>query len=159
MSRRKNKGSSKLKELLPDTKYNNLLLAKFINNIMKSGKKNTAEQAIYKALDIIKQKTNENPMEIFEKAFDNIKPAVEVRSRRVGGATYQVPVEIRPERKQALCFRWLKDYSRARKEKSFPAKLAGEILDAYNNTGSCIKKKTDVFKMAEANKAFAHYKW
>ena len=159
MSRRKRKGAGKLKSILPDTRYNSLVISKFINNIMDSGKKNTAEVAFYKAMDIIKEKTNENPADIFEKAIDNIKPTVEVRSRRVGGATYQVPVEIRPERKQALCFRWLKDFSRARKEKSFPAKLAGEILDAYNNTGSCIKKKTDVFKMAEANKAFAHYKW
>ena len=159
MSRRKRKGANKLKSILPDTRFNSLVISKFINNIMASGKKNTAEVAFYKAMDIIKEKTNENPAEIFEKAVDNIKPTVEVRSRRVGGATYQVPVEIRPERKQALCFRWLKDFARARKEKSFPAKLAGEILDAYNNTGSCIKKKTDVFKMAEANKAFAHYKW
>jgi len=160
MSRRKRKiSANRFRRILPDTVYNNILLSKFINALMKSGKKSTAKNVVYKALEIIKEKTNENPIEVFEKAFDNIRPTVEVRSRRVGGATYQVPVEIRPERKQALVFRWLREYSRARKEKSMPAKLAGELIDAYNNTGACIKKKTDVFKMAEANKAFAHYKW
>ncbi|HPP87529.1 MAG TPA: 30S ribosomal protein S7 [bacterium] len=160
MSRRASKKEKQnQKKLIGDSKYNSLLIAKFINNMMKQGKKSTAEKVVYKAFDIIREKTNENPVEIFEKAFDNIRPTVEVRSRRVGGATYQVPVEIRPERKQALVFRWLREYALARKEKSAAAKLAGEILDAYNNTGACIKKKNDVFKMAEANKAFAHYKW
>ncbi|MBP7653457.1 30S ribosomal protein S7 [Candidatus Dependentiae bacterium] len=160
MSRRKQKGiATKVKRVLPDSKYNSLLITKFINHLQKQGKRSTAENVLYKALDIIKEKTSENALEIFEKACDNIRPTVEVRSRRVGGATYQVPADIRPERKQALVFRWLREYSMARKEKSMPAKLAGEIIDAYNNTGSCIKKKTDVFKMAEANKAFAHYKW
>jgi small subunit ribosomal protein S7 len=159
MSRRKRVNRIKVKTLLPDSKYNSLALAKFIRYMMKDGKKSTAEKVVYSALDIIKEKTNEEPLEIFEKACDNIRPTVEVRSRRVGGATYQVPVEIRPERKQALTFRWLKQYSLERKEKKAGEKLAGELIDAYNNTGACIKKKTDVFKMAQANKAFAHYKW
>lgn len=158
-ARKIKKSIGRIKKIMPDNRYNSLMISKFVNHLLIQGKKSVAERVIYDALDIIKEKTNENPLEVFEKACDNIRPSVEVRSRRVGGATYQVPAEIRPERKQALVFRWLKDYSSQRKEKSAAAKLAGELLDAYNNTGACIKKKIDVFKMAEANKAFAHYKW
>jgi small subunit ribosomal protein S7 len=158
MSRRKRK-VNKSRKILSDAKYDSLVLSKFINHIMLDGKKAKAEKIVYNAFQILQQKTNEEPLEVFEKAVDNIRPTVEVRSRRVGGATYQVPVEIRPERKQTLVFRWLTDFSRKRKEKSMSEKLAAEILDAYNNTGACIKKKTEMFKMAESNKAFAHFKW
>jgi len=147
------------REILPDPKYGSVLLSKFINVIMKGGKKSTAEKICYGAFDIIKEKTGEDPLKVFKQAVDNVKPVLEVRPRRVGGATYQVPVEVRPQRKVALAFRWIITYTRQRGEKTMKERLAAELLDAYNNTGSSIKKKEDTHKMAEANKAFAHYRW
>lgn len=143
----------------PDPKYNDILVAKFINSIMLRGKKSTAREIVYTAFDIIEEKTKKPGLEIFKKAISNVAPVIEVRSRRVGGATYQVPTEVRPERRTALAMRWIKTYSRARGEKSMAAKLAGELLAASNNEGSSVKKKEDTHKMAEANKAFAHFKW
>lgn len=143
----------------PDLKYNSLLVQKLINRMMLDGKKSTATGVVYGAMAFLAQKTGEAEMVSFDKAIGNIKPPVEVRSRRVGGATYQVPTEVRPERQMSLSLRWLVTLSRERKEHSMIEKLGKELLDAYNNTGSCIKKKLDTIKMAEANKAFAHYKW
>ncbi len=147
------------KSIQPDPKFNSRLVAKFINGIMECGKKSTAERIMYGALDVIAQKTNEDPIRVFEKAMDNVKPMVEVKSRRVGGSTYQVPVEIRPERRAALSIRWLISYARSRGEKSMHAKLAAELMDAAANRGSAVKKREDTHRMAEANKAFAHYRW
>ncbi|MCX8030436.1 MAG: 30S ribosomal protein S7 [Thermodesulfovibrionales bacterium] len=147
------------REILPDPKYNSKLVSRFINVILKDGKRSTAEKICYKAFDILKEKTGQDPIKVFKTAVENAKPLLEVKPRRVGGATYQVPVEVRPHRKIALTFRWLVDYARARKEKTMHERLAAEILDAYNNTGSTIKKKEDTHKMAEANRAFAHYRW
>jgi small subunit ribosomal protein S7 len=147
------------REVLPDPKYGSRLLSKFISALMSDGKKSTAEHICYDALDIIKEKTNTEPLKAFKTAIDNVKPVVEVKPRRVGGATYQVPVEIRPIRRTALAFRWLISYSRARGEKTMSQKLAGELIDAINQTGSSIKKREDTHRMAEANKAFAHYRW
>jgi len=147
------------REILPDPKYNSKIVSKFISVIMASGKKSTAENICYGAFDIIKEKTGNDPLKVFKTALENAKPVVEVKPRRVGGATYQVPVEIRPQRRMALASRWLISYSRGRSEKTMRERLAGELLDAYNNTGSSIKKKEDTHKMAEANKAFAHYRW
>ncbi len=147
------------REQLPDPKFGSKLVSKFINCMMLQGKKGIAETSFYKAMDIIQKKTQKDPIEVFVQALENAKPLVEVKSRRVGGATYQVPVEIRPERRQALGIRWLVTNSRGRSEKTMFEKLAGELMDAYNNTGTSIKKKEDTHKMAEANKAFAHYKW
>jgi small subunit ribosomal protein S7 len=143
----------------PDSKYNSLVVQKLINRLMLDGKKDTSKKIVYGALVYIGEKTGESEMAAFEKAMLNIKPPVEVRSRRVGGATYQVPTEVRPERQLSLSLRWLVNLARERKEHSMIEKLGKELLDAYNNTGSCIKKKIDTIKMAEANKAFAHYKW
>lgn len=143
----------------PDPKYNDILVAKFINSIMLRGKKSTARNIVYTAFDIIEEKSKKSGLEIFKKAISNVAPVIEVRSRRVGGATYQVPTEVRPERRTALAMRWIKTYSRARGEKSMAAKLAGELMAAANNEGSSVKKKEDTHKMAEANKAFAHFKW
>jgi small subunit ribosomal protein S7 len=143
----------------PDPKYNDVLVAKFINSIMLKGKKSTARNIVYTAFDIIEEKSKKSGLEVFKKAISNVAPVIEVRSRRVGGATYQVPTEVRPERRTALAMRWIKTYSRARGEKSMAAKLAGELLAASNNEGSSVKKKEDTHKMAEANKAFAHFKW
>lgn len=143
----------------PDPKYNDLLVAKFINSIMLEGKKAVARGVVYKAFNIIEEKTKKPGLEVFKKAISNVAPVIEVRSRRVGGATYQVPSEVRPERRTALAMRWLKTYSRGRGEKSMSAKLAGELMAAANNEGSSVKKKEDTHKMAEANKAFAHFKW
>ncbi|WP_041294061.1 MULTISPECIES: 30S ribosomal protein S7 [Ignavibacterium] len=143
----------------PDPKYNDVLVAKFINSIMLRGKKSTARNIVYTAFDIIEEKSKKSGLEVFKKAISNVAPVIEVRSRRVGGATYQVPTEVRPERRTALAMRWIKTYSRARGEKSMAAKLAGELLAASNNEGSSVKKKEDTHKMAEANKAFAHFKW
>lgn len=143
----------------PDPKYNDVLVAKFINSIMLRGKKSTARNIVYTAFDIIEEKSKKSGFEVFKKAISNVAPVIEVRSRRVGGATYQVPTEVRPERRTALAMRWIKTYSRARGEKSMAAKLAGELLAASNNEGSSVKKKEDTHKMAEANKAFAHFKW
>lgn len=147
------------REIQPDPKYHSRLLAKFTNGIMRTGKKNTAERIIYGAMDIVAAKTKEDPLNIFEKALENVRPMVEVKSRRVGGSTYQVPVEIRSERRVALSIRWLIGFARTRGEKSMKAKLAGELMDAANNRGASIKKKEDTHRMAEANKAFAHYRW
>ena len=143
----------------PDTKYGSLVLSKFINFVMYDGKKVVAEKIIYKALDKIQQKTKEDPIKIFNDAVKNIRPNLEVRSRRVGGATYQVPVEVKTKRSQALAIRWLIDASRKRKDKKMSDKIFSEIYDAYQNRGSAIKKKEDTHKMAESNKAFAHFRW
>lgn len=147
------------REQLPDPKYGSKLVSKFINCMMLKGKKGVSETIFYRAMGILEKKTQKDPVEVFVQALENTKPLVEVKSRRVGGATYQVPVEIRPERRQALGIRWLITNSRNRSEKTMYEKLAGELMDAYNNTGVSIKKKEDTHKMAEANKAFAHYKW
>jgi small subunit ribosomal protein S7 len=145
--------------IIPDPKYSSKLVSKFINSIMRSGKKSVAEQIIYKAFDAVGERSGEAPLKMFEQAIDNAKPAIEVKSRRVGGSTYQVPTEIRPSRRQALAIRWMIDFAKKRSEKGMAMKLAGEILDAANNRGSTIKKKEDTHKMAEANKAFAHFRW
>ena len=147
------------REILPDPKYNSKLLSKFVNILMEEGKKSTAERICYGAFDLIKKKTGSDPLKVFKTAIENVKPLVEVKPRRVGGATYQVPVEVRAHRRSALAFRWIINYSRGRSEKTMQERLAGELLDAYNNAGSSIKKKEDTHKMAEANKAFAHYRW
>ncbi|MEW6215314.1 MAG: 30S ribosomal protein S7 [Nitrospirota bacterium] len=147
------------RDILPDPKYNSKIVSKFINAITESGKKSIAERICYGAFDILKKKMGSDPLKIFKTALENVKPVVEVKPRRVGGATYQVPVEIRPQRRTALAFRWIINYSRGRTEKTMQERLAGELLDAFNNTGSSIKKREDTHKMAEANKAFAHYRW
>ncbi len=147
-------------EVLPDPKYGNKTLAKFMNHVMVSGKKSLAERIVYGALDKVRERSGtEDPIETFEKALEAIQPAVEVKSRRVGGATYQVPVEVRPDRQAALSMRWLVDAARKRSEKSMPLRLAGEILDAAEGKGSAVKKREDVHRMAEANKAFSHYRF
>jgi small subunit ribosomal protein S7 len=148
------------RKILPDPKFKSELVAKFVNNLMLDGKKAVAEKIFYSAIDIIKEKTKSTePLEVFLKAVENTKPLLEVRSRRVGGATYQVPVEVRPARKQALALRWLIDYSRKRNEKTMAERLANEFIAASNQEGAAIKKREDTHKMAEANKAFAHFKW
>lgn len=147
------------REILPDPKYNDKLVAKFITSIMRWGKKSTAESIIYRSFDIIQEKTKQDPLKVFKQAVENTKPTLEVRSRRVGGATYQVPVEVRFERRQSLAIRWLLTHSHKRSENSMHEKLAMELLDAASNRGASIKKKEDTHKMAEANKAFAHYRW
>ena len=148
------------RELTPDVKYNSELIARLINTIMTRGKKSTAQRIVYGALEIIQaKKPDMQVIDVFNQALDNVKPKLEVKSRRVGGATYQVPIEVDPERQVALAMRWIVTYSRGRKGKSMTESLAGELLDAFNNTGSSIKKKEDTYKMAQANKAFAHYRW
>ncbi len=147
------------RDVLADPIYNSKVVTKLVNHIMKDGKKGTAQKIIYNAFDIVKEKTGEDPMVVFNKAMDNIKPNLEVKSRRVGGANYQVPVEVKPERAQALAFRWLAQYARLRGGHSMAENLANEIIDASNGTGASVKKKDDTHKMAEANKAFAHYRW
>lgn len=147
------------REILPDPKYNSKLVAKFINNVMRQGKKSLAERIMYGALDIIGQRSKQDPMEVFHKALDNVRPIIEVKSRRVGGATYQVPVEVRNERRDALAMRWIIGYARQRSEKTMVQKLAGELQDAAQNRGGSVKKREDTHRMAEANKAFAHYRW
>ena len=147
------------RDVLADPIYNSKVVTKLVNHIMKDGKKGTAQNIIYDAFDIIKEKTGEDAMVVFNKAMDNIKPALEVKSRRVGGANYQVPVEVKPDRAQALAFRWLAQYARLRFGHSMAENLANEIIDASNGTGASVKKKDDTHKMAEANKAFAHYRW
>lgn len=147
------------REILPDPKYNSKLVSKFVSILMEAGKKATAERICYGAFDIIKDKTGNDPLKVFKTAIENIKPVLEVKPRRVGGATYQVPMEIRPQRRMALAFRWVRNYSRGRNEKTMRERLAAELLDAFNNTGTSIKKKEDTHRMAEANKAFAHYRW
>ena len=147
------------RDVLADPIYNSKVVTKLVNHIMKDGKKGTAQNIIYDAFDIVKEKTGEEAMVVFEKAMNNIKPALEVKSRRVGGANYQVPVEVKPDRAQALAFRWLAQYARLRNGHSMAENLANEIIDASNGTGASVKKKEDTHKMAEANKAFAHYRW
>jgi small subunit ribosomal protein S7 len=142
-----------------DLKYNDTLVSRFINGLMERGKKSTAQRILYNAMDIMGQRGNEDPLKLFHQAVDNVKPLIEVKSRRVGGATYQVPVEVRADRRVSLAIRWLIGYAKARGEKSMEAKLAGELLDAAANRGATIKKREDTHKMAEANKAFAHYRW
>jgi len=147
------------REVLPDAKFGDSVLAKFINSVMLDGKKSTAEKIVYGALDRMAGKAGNDPLQAFHDAVDNVKPAVEVRSRRVGGATYQVPVEVRAERRQALAFRWLVDNARKRSETTMVERLSGELLDAANNRGGAVKKREDTHRMAEANKAFSHYRW
>jgi small subunit ribosomal protein S7 len=153
------KHKAEQREVLPDPKYGDILVTKTINTLMYDGKKSTSESIFYQALDLVEKKVGEEGIKVFKKAMNNIKPAVEVKSRRIGGATYQVPVEVRPNRKQSLALRWLRDYSRTRSGKDMVEKLADEIIDAANNRGGAVKKREDVYKMAEANKAFAHLKW
>lgn len=145
--------------VLPDPKFGSEVLAKFVNVLMLSGKKSVAEKIVYGALDKVAERSNQEPLEVFEKALENVSPLVEVKSRRVGGATYQVPVEVRPDRRMALAMRWLVDAARARGEKSMGLRLAGEIMDAFESRGSAVKKREDTHRMAEANKAFSHYRW
>ena len=147
------------REVLPDPVYNSKLVTKLINNIMEDGKKGVAQKIVYDAFEIVKEKTQRDPAEVFEQAMENIMPALEIKARRVGGATYQVPMEVRPERRQTLGLRWITTYSRARNERTMKERLAGEILDAINGTGGSVKKREDTHKMAEANKAFAHFRW
>ena len=147
------------REILPDPKYGNVTLAKFMNHVMISGKKSVAERIVYGALDIVKDKSGNDPLDAFQEALDTIAPMVEVKSRRVGGATYQVPVEVRASRRETLSMRWLVEYSRGRGEKSMPGRLAGEILDGSQGKGAAVKKKEDVHRMAEANKAFSHFRF
>jgi small subunit ribosomal protein S7 len=147
------------REVLPDAKYGDKILTKFMNNLMFDGKKSSAEGIVYGALEKAEDKAKRDPVELFHEALDNIKPAVEVRSRRVGGATYQVPVDVRPERREALAIRWLIKAARARSENTMVDRLSGELLDAVNNRGSAVKKREDTHKMADANKAFSHYRW
>jgi small subunit ribosomal protein S7 len=147
------------RRIIPDPKYKDKLISKFTNTIMLSGKKAVAEGILYGALDVIQERFKEDPLEVFRKALDNVKPKLEVKSRRVGGATYQVPVEVRPERRVALAMRWLVTYARERGEKTMRERLAGELRDASEGRGNAVKKKDDTHKMAEANKAFAHYRW
>jgi len=147
------------KIMIPDSKYNNKLVSKFINAIMRNGKKSIAESILYDAMDIIAKKTSDPAIKVFEKAVDNVRPMIEVKSRRVGGSTYQVPTEIRPSRRTALGIRWIINYAQGRSEKTMANKLAGELLDAANQRGSAVKKKEDTHKMADANKAFAHFRW
>ncbi len=147
------------RDVLPDPVYGDKVVTRLINNIMLDGKKGTAQKIVYGAFEIIQEKTGKEPVEVFRAAMDNIMPVLEVKARRVGGATYQVPMEVRPERRQTLGLRWLTTYSRARSERTMAERLAGEIMDATNNLGSAVKKREDTHKMAEANKAFAHYRW
>ena len=156
MSRRRR---AEKREILPDPKFKDLVVSKFMNNLMLDGKKSVSEKIVYGAVDEIENKMKRPPLEVFHEALDNIKPSVEVRSRRVGGATYQVPVEVRPQRREALAIRWLIKASRDRNEKTMKDRLASELIDAVNTRGSAVKKKEDTHKMAEANKAFSHYRW
>ena len=156
MSRRH---AAEKREVLPDAKFHDLVVSKFMNTLMRAGKKSVAEQIVYGAFEIIERKAKQDPVRVFHEALDNVKPALEVRSRRVGGATYQVPVEVRPERRQALAIRWLIQSARGRSEHSMTDKLSAELLDAANRRGAAVKKREDTHRMAEANTAFAHYRW
>ena len=156
MSRR---GNIAKRDVLADPLYNSKMVTRLINNIMYDGKKGVAQKIVYDAFDIVKEKTGNDPLESFEKALENIMPVLEVKARRVGGSTYQVPMEVRPERRETLGLRWLTTYARNRSEKTMKERLAGEIMDAANNLGSAVKKREDTHKMAESNKAFAHYRW
>ena len=153
------RGNVPKREILPDPMYNSVLVTKLVNSIMLDGKKGVAQKVVYGAFDIIKEKTEKEPLEVVTQAMENIMPSLEVKARRVGGATYQVPMEVRPARRQTLGLRWLTAYSRARGERTMAERLAGEIMDAANNTGSAVKKREDTHKMAESNKAFAHFRW
>ena len=156
MSRRH---SAEKREIIPDAKYGDLVLAKFMNSIMYDGKKSVAESIVYGAFDIIESRAKTDPLDVFKQALENVAPAIEVRSRRVGGATYQVPVEVRTERRQALAIRWLIQAARGRNDKTMVDRLSGELLDAANNRGNAVKKREDTHRMAEANRAFSHYRW
>ena len=156
MSRRH---SAEKREIIPDAKFGDIVVTKFMNSIMYEGKKSLAEGIVYGAFDIVESRTRANPIEVFRAALDNVAPALEVRSRRVGGATYQVPVEVRPRRATTLAIRWLTTFSRQRREKTMAERLANEILDASNNIGASVKRREDMHKMAESNRAFAHYRW
>ena len=153
------KGHIQKRDVLADPMYNSKVVTKLVNNIMFDGKKGVAQKIVYGAFEEIAEKSGKDAVEVFEEALNNIMPQLEVKARRIGGSTYQVPIEVRPERRQALALRWLTSYSRARGEKTMKERLAGEILDASNNTGASVKKKEDMHKMAESNKAFAHYRW
>ncbi len=153
------RGNIVRRQVVSDPKYNEKLVTKFINSVMTAGKKSISESIVYGAFEIIHQKTKDDPMKVFKKALSNVRPSVEVKSRRVGGSTYQVPVEVRPDRRNALAFRWICLYARARRGGSFTERLAAELFDASDNRGEAIKKREDVHRMAEANKAFAHYRW
>ena len=153
------RGNVPKREILPDPIYGSVLVTKLVNSIMLDGKKGVAQKVVYGAFQIVEEKTGKSGLEAFQTAMENIMPAVEVKTRRVGGANYQVPIEVRPERRQTLGLRWLTNYSRARSEKTMRERLAGEIMDAANNTGSAVKKREDTHKMAEANKAFSHFRW
>jgi small subunit ribosomal protein S7 len=156
MSRRR---AAEKREVLPDPKYSDLVVTKFTNGLMQAGKKSVAERIVYGALNLVEKKTRQDPIKVFHEAIENVKPALEVRSRRVGGATYQVPVEVRAARRLSLAIRWIVDLSCKRSEKTMVERLAGELLDAANNRGAAIKKREDTHRMAEANKAFSHYRW
>ena len=153
------RGNVPKRELLPDPMYNSVLVTKLVNSIMLDGKKGVAQKVVYGAFDIIKEKTGNEPLDVFTQAMENIMPVLETKTRRVGGANYQVPMEVRPARRQTLGLRWLTAYSRARGERTMAERLAGELMDAANNTGAAVKKREDTHKMAEANKAFAHFRW
>ena len=153
------RGNIAKRDVLPDPIYNSKLVTRLVNNIMYDGKKGVAQKIVYGAFDIVRDKTGKDPLEVFEQAMENVMPALEVKARRVGGTTYQVPIEVRPERRQTLGLRWMTNYSRLRSEKTMKERLAGEILDALNGAGGAAKKRDDTHKMAEANKAFAHYRW
>ena len=153
------RGSIAKRDVLPDPLYNSKLVTRLINNIKVDGKRGVAQKIVYSAFDIIREKTGKDPLEVFEQALENIMPLLEVKARRVGGATYQVPIEVRPDRRQTLGLRWLTTYSRTRSERTMRERLAGEIMDAVNGNGNAAKKREDTHKMAEANKAFAHYRW
>ena len=153
------RGNVPKREILPDPMYNSVLVTKLVNSIMVDGKKGVAQKVVYGAFDIVREKTGNDPLEVFNTAIENIMPSLEVKARRVGGATYQVPIDVRPARRQTLGLRWLTTYSRARSERTMAERLAGEIMDASNNTGSAVKKREDTHKMAESNKAFAHFRW
>ena len=153
------RGNVPKREILPDPIYNSVLVTKLVNSIMLDGKKGVAQKVVYGAFDIIQEKTEKDALEVFRDALENIMPTLECKSRRVGGANYQVPMEVRPVRRQTLGLRWLTNYSRARSERTMKERLAGEIMDAYNNAGNAVKKREDTHKMAEANKAFAHFRW
>ena len=153
------RGNVPKREVLPDPNYNSVLVTKLINSIMLDGKKGVAQKVVYAAFDQIKEKTEKDPVEVFQQALENVMPSLEVKARRVGGANYQVPMEVRPARRQTLGLRWLTAYARARGERTMAERLAGEIMDAANNSGSAVKKREDTHKMAESNKAFAHFRW
>ena len=153
------RGNVPKREVLPDPIYNSILVTKLVNSIMLDGKKGVAQKVVYGAFDIVQEKTGKDALEVFHAAMENIMPSLEIKSRRVGGATYQVPMEVRPARRQTLGLRWLTTYSRNRSERTMKERLAGELMDAANNTGNAVKKREDTHKMAEANKAFAHFRW